>query len=274
MSAEVLVFDILAVIAVIAAAGVVLARNPVHSAVALVVTFVNLAGIFVMLRAEFLAAVQIIVYTGAILVLVLFVIMLVHQDDLPEFHGGFPLQRGLGLIIGLMLLGEFAAAILTRTAVGQTGPWTEDAVERAGGNVQVLGQFLYSGYVLPIQAIAVVLLVGTIGALVLARPDEPPRRARRRTTSTISLAHPRGADATLALPSGVAPAAPRVQPRGEVRGGLVMVKDNQSYTDIPAFDPSFAAGIGEEESDLRDVARGEVLQGRGIGSEEEERWTT
>ena len=88
MSAEVLVFDILGAIAILAALGVVLARNPVHSAVSLVVTFVNLAGIYVILRAEFLAAVQIIVYTGAILVLVLFVIMLVHQEDLPDFHGG------------------------------------------------------------------------------------------------------------------------------------------------------------------------------------------
>jgi NADH-quinone oxidoreductase subunit J len=271
MSAEVLVFDILAVIAIVAACGVVLSRNPVHSAVALVVTFVNLAGIFVMLRAEFLAAVQIIVYTGAILVLVLFVIMLVHQDDLPEFHGGFPLQRGLGLLIGLMLLGEFTAAILTRTAVGQTGPWTEDAVERAGGNVQVLGQFMYSGYVLPVQAIAIVLLVGTIGALVLARPDEPTRRPRSRTTGTISLAHPRGADAELALPAGASAAvAVRPEPQGEFRGGLVMVRDGVAYAAVPAFEMDFfTPAASDTDSAPSDVARGAVLQGRGIGSEEE-----
>lgn len=268
MSAEVLVFDILAVIAVVAAIGVILARNAVHSAVALIVTFVNLAGIFVMLRAEFIAAVQIIVYTGAILVLVLFVIMLVHQDELPEFHGGFPLQRGLGLIIGLMLLGEFAAAILTRTAVGQTGPWTEDAVERAGGNVQVLGQVLYSGYVLPIQAIAIVLLVGTIGALVMARPDDPSRRPRSRTTGTISLAHPRGADAELALPSGTAAAAAaRREPQGEFRGGLVMVRDGVSYTDVPAFEADFFRDLTDVGPS--DPVRGTVLDGRGVGSEEE-----
>ena len=93
MSAEALVFDILAVMAVVSAAGVVLARNPVHSAVSLVVTFINVAAVYLILRAEFLAAVQIIVYTGAILVLVLFVIMLVHQEDLPEFHGGRPVLR-------------------------------------------------------------------------------------------------------------------------------------------------------------------------------------
>jgi NADH-quinone oxidoreductase subunit J len=239
MSAEVLVFDILAVIAVIAGIGVVLARNPVHSAVSLVVTFVNLAGIFVMLRAEFLAVVQIIVYTGAILVLVLFVIMLVDQDDLPDFHGGRPMQRIFGLLLGIMLLGEFAAAILTRTVVGQPGPWTEEFVQLNGGNVQVLGQFLYSGYVLPIQAVAVVLLVGTIAALVLARPDDLSGRPRPRQTSTISLGHPRGMDgAPLPLPAGVA--ATRQAPRGEMRDGLMFVRDAESYTDTPAFEYEYA----------------------------------
>jgi NADH-quinone oxidoreductase subunit J len=246
MSPEVLVFDILAVIAVIAGAGVVLARNPVHSAMALVVTFVNLAGIFVLLRAEFLAAVQIIVYTGAILVIVLFVIMLVNQDDLPEFHGGRPLQRAFGLLIGLMLLGEVAAAVLTRTVVGQPGPWTQDEVAAAGGNVQVLGQFMYTGWVLPIQAIAIVLLVGTIGALVLARPDPVAPRSRGRTTGTISLAHPRGADGELSeplsLPGGATVAGQSVR-RGEVRGGLVMVTDAQAYADQPAW------GVDDAQSD-------------------------
>jgi NADH-quinone oxidoreductase subunit J len=239
MSAEVLVFDILAVIAVIAGIGVVLARNPVHSAISLVVTFVNLAGIYVLLHAEFLAVVQIIVYTGAILVLVLFVIMLVEQDDLPEFHGGRPLQRVFALLLGLMLLGEFAAAVLTRTVVGQPGPWTEENVELAGGNVQVLGQFMYSGYVLPIQSIAIVLLVGTIAALALARPDDVSRRPRPRQTSTISLGHPRGMDgAPLSLPAGVD--AARQSPQGEMRDGLIFVKDGESYTETAAFEYEYA----------------------------------
>lgn len=238
MSAEVLVFDILGVIAVIASLGVVLARNPVHSAIALVVTFVNLAGIYVMLRAEFLAAVQIIVYTGAILVLVLFVIMLVDQENLPDFHGGRPMQRALGLLIGLLLLGEFAAAILTRTVVGRPGIWDGAAVQRAGGNVQVLGQFLYSGYVLPIQAIAIVLLVGTIGALVLARPDEMGEsRPATRRTGTISLGHPRdGEYQPLPLPAGAAAAVGARRQQGVARDGLIMVSDANAYTVSAAFE--------------------------------------
>jgi len=233
MSAEVLVFDILAVIAVAAALGVVLARNPVHSAVALVVTFINLAGVFVILRAEFLAAVQIIVYSGAILVLVLFVIMLVRLEDLPEFHGGKPVQQAFGFFIGLALLGEMAAAILTRSVVGQPGPWTPEAVEIAGGNVQVLGQLLYSGYVLPVQAIAVLLLVGTIAALVLARPEAATSVAGRKRTALISLSHPRGAD--LALPSGVAPGTMQEQHGVTSRGGLIVVDNADAFTDEAAW---------------------------------------
>jgi NADH-quinone oxidoreductase subunit J len=235
MSAQVLVFDILSVIAVLAALGVVLARNPVHSAVSLALTFVNLAAIYVMLRAEFLAVVQVIVYAGAILVLVLFVIMLVHQEDLPEFHGGQPLQRVFGFLVGLILLGEVAAAILTRTAVGQVGPWTPQQVSAAGGNVQALGEVLYSGYVLPIQATALVLLVATIGALVLARPDVvtvPAGKARQ--VLTISLSHPRGdsEEETFELP--MLPAGTTTKAEAGDRD-LVMAKTGEEFTDKPAW---------------------------------------
>jgi NADH-quinone oxidoreductase subunit J len=234
VSAEVLVFNILAVIAVVAALGVVLARNPVHSALSLVVTFVNMAGIFVILRAEFLAAVQIIAYTGAILVLVLFVIMLVRQDDLPDFHGGQPLQRIFGFALGLILLGEIAVAVLTRNVVGQQGPWTEENMTAAGGNVQVIGQVMYSGYVLPVQVTAVILLVGTIAALFLARPDTMPGAARRRT-STISLGHSRGAEVGQLTAGEAAERSSPEHRRGTVRGGIIVVDDAESYTDTPAW---------------------------------------
>lgn len=265
MAPEVLIFDILAVIAVIAGIGVVVSRNPVHSAVALVVTFVNLAGIYVMLRAEFLAAVQIIVYTGAILVLVLFVIMLVDMDDLPDFHGGQPLQPVASLLIGLILLAEIAAAVLTRTVVGQPGPWNEATVTEAGGNVQVIGQFLYSGYVLPIQAVAIVLLVGTIGALVMARPDEIGVRTTARQTGTISLGHSRGSD-IVALPAGVNASAAHAIRREDMRDGLVMVTSADAYTDYPAWAGGDVALVGSTDT-LREES--EFPAGAGVGSEED-----
>ncbi len=235
MSAQVVVFDILGIIAVVSALGVVLARNPVHSAVSLVLTFVNVAGIYIILRAEFLAAVQVIVYTGAILVLVLFVIMLVHQEDLPEFHGGQPVQRLMGFILGLILLGEVAAAILTRSALGQTGPWTPQQVASVGGNVQAIGQVLYSGYVLPIQATALVLLVATIGALALARPDvAKATTGMARQVLTISLAHPRGdtEEETYEIPA--LPEGTVVKPEAGDRE-LVMAKSSDEFVDHPAW---------------------------------------
>jgi NADH-quinone oxidoreductase subunit J len=248
VSAEVLVFDILAVVAVIGALGVVLARNPVHSAVSLVVTFINLAGIYIILHAEFLAAVQLIVYTGAITVLIVFVIFLVRSDDLPEFYGGNPVQRIFALLIGLALLAEVTAAIVTRTAIASEDIWTPAFVEESGGNVEVLGQVLYSEYVLAIQIIAVVLLVGTIAALVLARPEAATLPDRLKRTGLISLGHPRGTDRAIAplLPDGL-----EATRRGEVVGvrfddrGVVLVDNAEAFTESTAWGGD-RLDVGEE----------------------------
>lgn len=235
MSAEVVVFDILGALAILSAAGVVLARNPVHSAVSLVITFINVAAIYLLLRAEFLAAVQVIVYTGAILVLVLFVIMLVNLDDLPDFHGGRSVQRVAGFALGLILLGQFAAAILTREIRGEMGVWTPDAVAAVGGNVQALGQVLYSTNVLPIQATALVLLVATVGALVLARPDEQPRTGPApHQVFTISLGHSRGSDGQTATETP-ALAAANLKPEAGERS-LVMARTGDEHVDKPVWE--------------------------------------
>ncbi|MEX2425970.1 MAG: NADH-quinone oxidoreductase subunit J [Thermomicrobiaceae bacterium] len=230
MAAEVLVFNLLSGIAIVAAGAMIMMRNPVHSAIALVITFVNVAAIFVMLRAEFLAAVQIIVYTGAILVLFLFVLMLVNPDDLPEFHGARPLQQVFGFGLGIVLLAEIAAAILTRTVVAEPGPWTEEGMAQAGGNIQAIGQVLYSGYVLPVQATALILLMATIGALFLGRPDEDEEPSpSRRTVATISLAHTRGSDE----PEIAALRAANVKHEAGDRD-IIMARDADEFTSTPA----------------------------------------
>jgi NADH-quinone oxidoreductase subunit J len=230
MAAEVLIFNLLSAIAIVSATAMILMRNPVHSAIALVLTFVNVAAIFVMLRAEFLAAVQIIVYTGAILVLLLFVLMLVNPDDLPEFHGARPMQRLFGFGLGIILLLEVGAAILTRTVVAEPGPWTEQGIAQAGGNIQAIGQVLYSGYVLPIQLTALVLLMATIGALFLGRPDQDEEpMPTRRTVATISLAHTRGADD----PEIPALHAANVKHEAGDRD-IIMARDADEFTSTPA----------------------------------------
>jgi NADH-quinone oxidoreductase subunit J len=241
---DVIIFYMLAAVCVLAAGGVVAATNPVHSAVFLVLCFFNVAAIFVMLGAEFLAVVQVLVYTGAILVLVLFVLMLVDPDDLPEFHAARPVQRTVGLLLGLMLLLEVGAAILNRTVTGRPGNATPDNVEFVGGNTQALGRTVYTEYLLPFEIVSLVLLVGIIGAIVLALPERLGERLRQRQ-GTISLGHPRGTD--LALPAGPVGETPIPAAEGgrrepaptlEATRELIMVRDPDVRTEVGSRQPS------------------------------------
>jgi NADH-quinone oxidoreductase subunit J len=235
-----IVFYVLAAICLLAAVGVVASTNPVHAAVFLILCFFNVAAIFVMLGAEFLAAVQVIVYTGAILVLVLFVLMLVDPDDLPEFHTARPVQRTVGLLLGAILLLEVGAAILNRTVVGQQGNATPANVAAVGGNVQALGRVLYTQYLLPFEVISLVLLVGVVGAIVLALPERLGVQIGQRR-GTISLGHPRGTDAAAALEAGPEGETPMVAAAGgrreptpalDATRELIMVRDPDAYTRV------------------------------------------
>jgi NADH-quinone oxidoreductase subunit J len=230
---DLIIFYMVAAVCVLAAIGVVAARNPVHSAIFLVLCFFNVAAVFVMLGAEFLAVAQVIVYAGAILVLVLFVLMLVDPDDLPEFHRGRPIQRAVGLLLGAMLLLEVGIAIIDRTITGLPGDATPENVAAVGGNAQAVGRVLYTEYLLPFEIVSLVLTVGVIGAIVLALPERLGERLPRRQ-DTISLGHPRGTD--LALPN---------EPFGETQIGeheeaeevvasrnLIMTRDPDSYTTV------------------------------------------
>ncbi|MCA1669643.1 MAG: NADH-quinone oxidoreductase subunit J, partial [Thermomicrobia bacterium] len=173
---------------------VVLQRNPTHSALFLVLSFLNVACIYVLLGAEFVAVTQIIVYTGAVLVLFLFAIMLVRMEDLPEMYGGHPVQRFVGPLLGLVLFLEILAVILSTVPLGAGGTFTPDAIAAVGGNTQALGRSLYSDFLVPFEIASLVLLVGAIGAIVLARPDDTLARDREiGSLFTISLGHPQEA---------------------------------------------------------------------------------
>ncbi len=197
---DVIIFLFIAGIAVAAAAGMVISSNPVHSAVFLVLCFIQIAAVFVMLGAEFLGIIQIIVYTGAILVLLLFVMMLVDPEDLPEFHTGRPVQLAVGALLGIILLLEVAVAIATRTITGTQGTATPENIEAVGGNTQAIGRVLIADNLLAFEIVSLVLTVGVLGAIVLALPERLGVRNLRRT-DTISLGHPSGTD--LVLPVSV-----------------------------------------------------------------------
>jgi len=230
-----LAFMLLAAICVVNACGVVASKNPVHAGIFLGLCFIHVAGLFVMMGAEFLAVVQVIVYTGAILVLILFVLMLVDPDTLPEFHTARPVQGIVSALLGLVLLLEVAVAVLGRTIKGAESNATPENIALVGGNTQALGRSLYTDYLLPFEIASLVLTVGVIGAIVLAMPERLGERVYRRR-STISLAHARGVD--MALPEGVRGESPienageELATGGSSRRELILVSNPDEYTTV------------------------------------------
>jgi NADH-quinone oxidoreductase subunit J len=145
---------------------VVLHRNPVTSALFLVLSFCSLAGIYLLLGAEFLGMVQIVVYAGAIMVLFLFVIMYLNLQHDVETGVQIALRRGIGWLAGAAVLLAGAALIRRGWALGPA----HDAVPGAeAGNVGAIGRVLYSRYLFPFEITSIILLVAMIGVIVIAR---------------------------------------------------------------------------------------------------------
>jgi NADH-quinone oxidoreductase subunit J len=169
---EVAVFLVSAVIVLGGAAGVIVLRNPVHAALSLVSTLFGVAVLFVAEEAHLLAAVQVIVYAGAIVVLFLFVIMLLGVDRAENLREE-PLrgQRPLAAVAGLAGLGLLLAVL-----VGSEDPVTGGRALTAGftdeSNVEQLAHVLFSDYVLAFEVTALLLTIAVVGAVVLAR--RPP----------------------------------------------------------------------------------------------------
>jgi len=165
-------FFLVAALAVAGAVGVVALRNPVHAALALLETFVMVAILFILRHAEFLAAVQVLVYAGGIMVLYLFVIMLVKVKDLrPEdafLSGIAPLAVLGGVLLGALL----AFGILLGTMAAGAGAAAMQTVgEETVGNTEAVGWLLYTKFLVPFEVVSVVLLVAMIGAIVFGRRD-------------------------------------------------------------------------------------------------------
>jgi NADH-quinone oxidoreductase subunit J len=157
-------------VAIIAGAlGVVIARNPVHSALMLIMTLFGVAVIFIELQANFLAAVQVIVYAGAIVVLFLFVIMLLGVDKQENLETE-PLwgQRPVALaLVVLALAGVLALGIEAHWAVGAhavAGPRNQ-----TGGDVAALGRSVFTTYLFPFEVTSALLVIAVVGAVMLSR---------------------------------------------------------------------------------------------------------
>jgi len=167
---ESLLFIIMSLIIIACAIGVVFQKNPIYSAVFLIQTMVSLAVLYVLLHAQFVAAVQVMVYAGAIMVIFVFVIMLLNlnKDDLEGDRNKLPMQKPAAIILGLMLV-VMIGVIMTRTIYqGAQGEYTPEVMDQIG-NTQLVGKMLFTKYVLPFEIASILLFAAIVGAIVLAK---------------------------------------------------------------------------------------------------------
>jgi NADH-quinone oxidoreductase subunit J len=163
MTAQQVLFYLMGGLAVLSALAVVTMRHPIHSAFALIATLFFLAGIFVLLDAHFIAAIQVIVYAGAVMVLFTFVIMLLNLS---------PKELGPGRItgskvLGVILLGFAGYAIVHAFAGAALASAPEPAA--TFGTVEQVGRLLFKKYLFPFEMVSVLLLAAVLGAVVLAK---------------------------------------------------------------------------------------------------------
>lgn len=158
-------FYIFAISVIVAAAMVIVAKNPVYAVLFLILTFFNAAGLFILLGAEFLAMLLVIVYVGAVAVLFLFVVMML-DVDFDELRAGFIKNAPVGLLVGGVVLAELIMLFFARGA-GVPAAASVPAGTTALPNTEALGQILYTKHVYLFQAAGLVLLVAMIGAIVL-----------------------------------------------------------------------------------------------------------
>jgi NADH-quinone oxidoreductase subunit J len=162
------VFIVFAISAVAGGVSVVIQRQPLYSVLSLVVTLISLAAVYVTLQAQFIAAVQVIVYAGAIMVLFVFVVMLlnVKEDVEPDRHR---FLRWMAVPVAIVLIGEVVAVVS-----GLNGSEFDQVITSAPvqlGNTTTVGGGLFSTYLLPFEVTSILILMALVGAVVLARRE-------------------------------------------------------------------------------------------------------
>ncbi len=171
-----MLFYVFGAVAIGASLLVIAQRNPIYSVLLLIASFAALSGLYVLLDAEFVAAIQIIVYAGAIMVLFLFVVMLLNapHEETAEDIRMHPLRHYGPMRFGALLALALLVELLWAVTRGQPGP---DGFERASaGSVAGLGQVLFTEYAFAFEVTSVLILVAMVGAVVLARRDVKEKR--------------------------------------------------------------------------------------------------
>ncbi|AQR73023.1 NADH-quinone oxidoreductase subunit J [Sphingomonas sp. LM7] len=184
---QLIAFYLFAIVVIASAALTILARNPVHSVLWLILAFFNAAGLMVLVGAEFIAMLLVIVYVGAVAVLFLFVVMMLNID-FAELRAGVMRYAAIGLLLALALVAEIIVAIGAWSAGGLQLGRRIAPIDASVPNIEAIGQLLYSRYLFVFEGAGLVLLVAMIGAIVLTyrqrsdvRPQNISRQINRRS---------------------------------------------------------------------------------------------
>jgi NADH-quinone oxidoreductase subunit J len=163
---ETLFFLIITLVAIVSAILVITFKNPINSALSLIMTFFCLATYYVMLDAPFMAAVQVMVYAGAIMVLMVFTIMLLNiRVDASKKHSH---KLFLGSIIGFFTFFNLAYIVFKSSAAAPTGPYSVDMIKQIG-HTELIGKEMFTNFLLPFEITSILLLVAIVGAVILAK---------------------------------------------------------------------------------------------------------
>lgn len=172
---ELIYFALCAALAIAGAIGTVAFPNPIRGALSLLFSIVAIAGLYLQLHAPFLAAIQLIVYAGAVVVLFLFVIMLIGPDAVPPKDSRALVAR-IGGGVAALLFTSVIILVLAKKRIGGVGP-----VQAGFGSVEAIGALIFSDYLVPFEVASFLLMVAIVGAVAVARGKQPdPQVAKGR----------------------------------------------------------------------------------------------
>lgn len=220
---EAITFWILGPISLAGAIGMVLLRNAIHSALSLVATMMSLGAFYLIEQGPFLGLVQIIVYTGAIMILFLFVLMLIGRDSSDSLVETLRGQRWAASLFGI------GFALLVAISIGKAfkgeKPVDLDGPNRAGGNVNNIAQLLFTKYLFAFELTSALLIIAAVGAMILAHVEreEPKRSQKSYARERIRSGRPQPLPGPGVLSSGNSIGTPALLPDGTISHESVMV---------------------------------------------------
>jgi NADH-quinone oxidoreductase subunit J len=166
-----IVFIVTALTAIWAAVMVITRRNPIHSALFLVLNFVCIAVLYLLLNSQFIAIVQVMIYAGAIMMLVIFVIMLLNvEEEEKRYRVSASPAKVIGVVLVLVLFAQLIYGVGVRVLPGQEGAFTPERIARIG-DIKAVAGLLFTKFLFPFEVASILLLVGIIGAVILSKKE-------------------------------------------------------------------------------------------------------